>query len=95
MFQFEGFLLGSLPEPVPSYLTLAYTGYRISLVRPPSEPFSKISQAYEYYFEGEGWLVPQWGVLGSTGEVSWLLPGELKQPAQDGCIWFLHRLRTC
>ena len=32
-------------------------------------------------------------MLGSTGEVSWLLPGELKQPAQGGCIWFLRRLR--
>ena len=37
----------------------------------------------------------KWDVSGSRGEVSWLLSGGLRLPAQDGYTWSLHRLRIC
>ena len=40
----------------------------------------------------EGRLVPQRGVPGNMGEVSWLLFGGLRLPAQGDYIWFQRRL---
>ena len=37
----------------------------------------------------------QWDAPGSKGEVSRLLSGGLRRPAQDGYTWSLHRLRIC
>ena len=37
----------------------------------------------------------RWDVPRSRGEVSWLLSGGLRRPAQDGYTVSLHRLRIC
>ena len=75
--------------------SLACIGCRTHLVRLPNVSFFSISQVYVLCSGGGGRLVQQWDPPRSKDEVSWPLSRGLRRPAQDGCTWFLHRLRIC